>query len=478
MVSFDSFYEKYVGVAKPSSSKTLNLNLVAPTPASFDRNEAMLKSKLPHQWHDNVVRLVASYVREGKSDQEIHAITDGLTCSGYTIPQTRSDVQIMINGARQKGFDKESQTLEFQKHDQPFLQKFAEIELKPIDYLIQDLIPKRGLVEIFGEPGCGKSFLAIDMGCSVATGRKYHGFDCTKGCVVYLAGEGHRGIIQRGRGWFGYHDFNAEEAPLYVSRHGIGLRDQHQLEFIIAELDKLKAIGSKPDLIIIDTLARNFGGGDENSTKDMSEFVAAVDELINRYDTAVLIVHHSGLSERNRSRGNSALKAALDAEYKISKSREFIHLECTKMKDMEEIETLHFFLDSVTINGKSGEPIETVVPVRRTDKVENRRATKGDLENLAKFREAYIEVKGEYNSDLPIHLHLEEWRPIFYRRHTGDNKEAKRKAFERTRKNLVKKGMLSVSDDVYTFAPRPTGHVRDIIKTENQSNGTDTDTLL
>ena len=158
MVSFDSLFEKYVGVAKPSSSKTLNLNLVAPTPTSFDRNEAMLKSQLPHQWHDNLVRLVASYVGEGKSDQDIHAITDELTCGGYTIPQTRSDVQIMINGARQKGFDKESQTLEFQKSDKPFLQKFSEIELKPIDYLIQDLIPKRGLVKYSANQGVGKAF--------------------------------------------------------------------------------------------------------------------------------------------------------------------------------------------------------------------------------------------------------------------------------------------------------------------------------
>ena len=82
MVSFDSFFAKYVGVAKTSSPETLNLNLVPPKPAGFDREEAMLNSQLPQQWHNNLLRLVASYVREGKSDQEIHAITDELTATG------------------------------------------------------------------------------------------------------------------------------------------------------------------------------------------------------------------------------------------------------------------------------------------------------------------------------------------------------------------------------------------------------------
>jgi len=102
MVSFDSFFEKYVGVAETSPSETLNLNLIPPKPAIFDREKAKLKSQLPHEWHYNVLMLVASYASEGKSDEEIHAITDELTCNGYTIHKTRLDVQNMIEGARRK----------------------------------------------------------------------------------------------------------------------------------------------------------------------------------------------------------------------------------------------------------------------------------------------------------------------------------------------------------------------------------------
>ena len=34
----------------------------------------------------------------------------------------------------------------------------------------------------------------------------------------------------------------------------------------------------------------------------------------------------------------------------------------------------------------------------------------------------------------------DEWRPFFYARHTGDNKNSKRQAFSRARGSLVKNG--------------------------------------
>ena len=477
MVSFDSFFEKYVGVAETSPSKTLNLNLVPPKPAIFDREEAKLKSQLPHEWHYNVLRLVASYVSEGKSDEEIHAITDELTCNGYTIHKTRSDVQNMIESARRKFTNPKPLEPECGKHT-PFFQKLSDIELKPIEYLIEDLIPKKALVEMFGQSGCGKSFLGVDIACSIATGKSYHELKTEKGATVYLAGEGHRGITQRGRAWFKYHGLLIGDAPIFISKHGLGLRDTHQLEFIETELDHLTSNGHKPSIIIIDTLARNFGGGDENSTKDMSEFIVAVDKLINRYDASVLLIHHSGHSDQSRGRGNSALKAAVDAEYRITKSDRFLYLNCTKMKDSEEIEEIKFFLDDILIQTSDGNHINTVVPVRRCEQVDRYRMTKKDADDLKKFREAYIELHGEYNTDEPISLTLEEWRPIYYRTHHGDNKEAKRKAFERTRKALLKKGILNVSNDEYTFTPKATGRVRDIIKTEISAGRTDADTPL
>lgn len=53
-------------------------------------------------------------------------------------------------------------------------------------------------------------------------------------------------------------------------------------------------------------------------------------------------------------------------------------------------------------------------------------------------------------------LHLDEWRPVFNRRHTGDNKKSKNTAFTRSRSDLVSKGILQVEDDYYSLGDNAT----------------------
>lgn len=50
-------------------------------------------------------------------------------------------------------------------------------------------------------------------------------------------------------------------------------------------------------MIILDTLARCFGGNDENDARDMGAFIRGCDELKRRTGATVLVVHHSGKDE-------------------------------------------------------------------------------------------------------------------------------------------------------------------------------------
>ena len=53
-------------------------------------------------------------------------------------------------------------------------------------------------------------------------------------------------------------------------------------------------------------------------------------------------------------------------------------------------------------------------------------------------------------------LTLDEWRPLFNERHTGDNQSTKNTAFARARKELVDKGLLKCSDDIYRLGDKAT----------------------
>ena len=53
-------------------------------------------------------------------------------------------------------------------------------------------------------------------------------------------------------------------------------------------------------------------------------------------------------------------------------------------------------------------------------------------------------------------LALDEWRPLFNERHTGDNQSSKNTAFARARKDLVDKGLLKCRDDIYRLGDKAT----------------------
>lgn len=61
---------------------------------------------------------------------------------------------------------------------------------KPINYLVEGLIPIGTCGDLFGPPGEGKSSLTLDLLKAVASGKgQWHGLKCVSGNVVILGGE-------------------------------------------------------------------------------------------------------------------------------------------------------------------------------------------------------------------------------------------------------------------------------------------------
>jgi len=52
--------------------------------------------------------------------------------------------------------------------------------------------------------------------------------------------------------------------------------------------------------------------------------------------------------------------------------------------------------------------------------------------------------------------HLEDWRQIFYERHTGDQPKSKEAAFRRARERLVNKRLIVCKNDNYSLNDRAT----------------------
>lgn len=325
------------------------------------------------------------------------------------------------------------------------LVRFDELEAKEPQWLIEGLLEQDSLASIFGESGSGKSFFTLDMAFCVAAGVPFHGRFVEQGPVIYLAGEGFSGLARRRAAWEKHHVVSLRGAPIFVSNQAPALLDAASAVEVARAVEAVSSQVGAPKLVVVDTLARAFAGGDENSSADMGAFVRSLDGLKARYGCSVLVVHHSGHGDKSRSRGSSAFRGALDAEMLVEGvPGRSLSVKNTKQKDGPAFEDLHFELQDVEIEPgiTSAVLVEAEGPAK-----EERPLTSLQHAALRAFRSA-IEHCGKIVGGQAC-LDVESWRPAFYGLATGDNPDAKRKQFQRARDGLIERGRLRIENGLY-----------------------------
>lgn len=236
---------------------------------------------------------------------------------------------------------------------------------RQFDYLIKGYLPVAGFGLVYGASGTFKSFHALSWAVHVALGREWNGCRVTKSRVLYVAGEGGVGVPRRIKALANrYHEGQAISG-LYRLDHPVPFGDVRAMERLVATIKShVDKSGEHFGLVIIDTLARCFGG-DENKTEDMNRFISACDRLKAETGATVLVVHHSGVGDEKRARGSSALRAAADFEYRVERVEEGkpgLILTATKAKDEKEAPAQLFWLEqSFLFTDKDGEDVCSLV---------------------------------------------------------------------------------------------------------------------
>lgn len=224
---------------------------------------------------------------------------------------------------------------------------------KQASYLIKGVLPAESTCAINGPSANYKTFLSMSLCCHVATGKEWDGRHVTKGPVLYIVGEGGVGVPRRIRAWAEQYNNGADIPNFYRIDMPVFMADPAQINDLKIAADKILAETGEPvRMIVVDTVARCFGGGDENRAADMGAFIAGCDTIKAMTGATILLIHHTGKNEENGARGSSAFKAALDAEYLVKRENgdaPALTLTCTKMKDAEEPAKRSFDLRSCAI---------------------------------------------------------------------------------------------------------------------------------
>jgi hypothetical protein len=218
-----------------------------------------------------------------------------------------------------------------------FVQASNLPDWKPPQELIEGVLIERTMSVVYGDSNTGKSFLVLDMAAHISLGLPWFGKRVKRGAVLYLAAEAPRSIQDRSRALA--QKLNTSLDNLFITDCPIDLYDANGDAMAI--VNTIKAIeqhyGVEIMLIVVDTLARAIGGGDENATKDMGLLVKHSDLIKANTRAHIMFVHHTGKDQTRGARGSSALRAATDTEIEVSDAgkggpKEF---KVTKQRDLD-----------------------------------------------------------------------------------------------------------------------------------------------
>lgn len=276
---------------------------------------------------------------------------------------------------------------ETDKTYKPFkIESWQSVKDEPVNWLVEGVIPEKSFVALYGPPASFKSFIAMDIAECIASGRDWLGKKINgTGPVLYIAGEGHGGIGARIAAIKQHHN-TPDEAQVYVVRSQINLRSSvEDFTNLILAIDELvQGLGVDLRMIVIDTLARAFGGGNENSSDDMGAFIQATGKIQNRYKCSLMLLHHAGKDTTKGLRGHSSLLGAVDTQMEIIRfpqTREGLIL-MSKQKDGEDGQNYGFEAIEVELPLREGE-----MNASKSLAIKHRETISGEMEKARKGQE-------------------------------------------------------------------------------------------
>jgi hypothetical protein len=199
-------------------------------------------------------------------------------------------------------------------------------------YLVDELIPVAGLVDVWGKAKCYKSFWCLDLMLHVAMGWEYRDRYVSQGAVVYCAFEGAHGYKKRIEAQRRHYTIADDTAvPLYVMPGQANLIVEHAV--LISDIrEQLGEV--RPAAVVLDTLNKSLFGS-ENKDVDMGAYVRAAEAIRDAFHCVVIIVHHCGYDD-TRPRGHSSLPGAVDAQLAVTRAEEIITVTVEMMRDGPE----------------------------------------------------------------------------------------------------------------------------------------------
>lgn len=337
-------------------------------------------------------------------------------------------------------------------------------------YLVKGWLDRGASSVVYGESNVGKTFFALDLALHVAAGEDWRGHrvpDGEKwaGPVLYVAAEGGIGINNRIEAMRHEHPDLMEKieakdnGAFGLLSEPLDLCTSNDADYL---LQAIRDGWSNVALIVVDTLARTMGGGDENTAKDMGQFIRSIDMLRKETGAHVMVIHHSGKDASKGARGSGSLRAAVDTEIELTRSDSVVMAEARKQRDMPCDGVFAYTLKSVFLGkDEDGDDVSSAV-LSETDiqMADKRTKLSGRAQVALDALKEVIRDKGRIikSEDLPAVpvVNLHDWQAACDRVGLTDSEKSDTKAriFRRHRDTLMDKNRIRIWDNYVWLADR------------------------
>lgn len=391
--------------------------------------------------------------------------------------------------------DFEAETVEFLKP--PFRSYFGAIPWsdrkrprKRLQYLVEDWLTTTGISFVGGRSSSGKSFLALHLAMCVARGLEFFGLSVRRCGVIYQAGEGGLGLLDRMEAYARH--FNVpddEDIPfeLLPWKLDIFTKEKKDVDHFIEEVNHHSSVmkgrlGVPAGLIIIDTLKKAAPGIDEISGKDNAVVLDNVSRIERETGCHVMLVHHTN-ADGKKLRGHTSLRDDVDQVILIEhdKTTGIRDAVLDKIKDGEDGRKIRFTLIAVPVrtdlrsDGTEKEITScAVVTVTEKERLKKEQERQGVTVNPTERRIMLnlfdaIDRHGRLvatEKDGPraalgkVVVHWDHFRDLILERmpEVQDRKKAAdqiRKEFARSKDFLIKVGVIAVETPYLWWAGKP-----------------------
>lgn len=165
---------------------------------------------------------------------------------------------------------------------------FADAKTRPVDWLVEDLFPRRAVTFITAPTGIGKSVISLHLALSILTGRPWMNLPCKQGPVAYWDQDNpdheltENRLLAIARG-MGLTDIpRVPESILFRTKHRIDeARDK-----LLAELTEMQTV-----VLFIDTFAA-VNPFNENDNTLMSQVMVDYFFPFVEAGISVIVLHH------------------------------------------------------------------------------------------------------------------------------------------------------------------------------------------